>query len=274
MIAREIKDQKTEIKLLNNLGDAKSESKDEQKAIAYYQQALQVAQESKDRNLERYTLTQIGVAYGLQLVNWQQSIVYYQSALVIARETKNRDSEGELLSLLGMAYNYIGNLPKGIETLQQAVAIARETQNLKWEGLSLANLAAAYLAQGDTQKGTEFGQQALSIARGERSSKNGQKIKDREMEGLALVYLGTAYFAGEDNYQKAIELTQQGLAIVRESKNRFLELKQRAFIPVSSSSTKHLTFTPYEIISQVARFCTLPLTVNLCQIVHRILFCC
>ena len=236
-IAQEIKDRESEIKLLRNLGNTFSDLKDEPKAITYYEQALKVARESKDRDLERSTLIGVGGDYGLSLGNWQQGIEYNQQALNLARETKNREDEGEALLLIGSAYNIIGNFPKAIDAFQQALIIAQETQELELEAGALANLAAAYFAQGDSHKASDFSQQALAIARGERASKNGQTIKNRELEGFALVILSLGYTGGQSDYQKALELAQQGLGIARESKNRFLE----------SQALDSLSMTYYEL---------------------------
>ncbi|MHC5771381.1 MAG: hypothetical protein ACYTXI_38645, partial [Nostoc sp.] len=151
-----------------------------------------------------------GLSYGWNLGNLQQGIEYNQQALKLARETKNREDEGKALLVIGAAYNYIGNLPKGLDALQQALIIAKETQNLEQEIAALANLAGNYLVLGDSQKTIDLSQQALAITRGERASKNGQNIKNRDLEGQLLVLLGTAYDSGQYNYKKALELIQRG----------------------------------------------------------------
>ncbi|HEY9707177.1 MAG TPA: CHAT domain-containing protein, partial [Oculatellaceae cyanobacterium] len=227
-----LKDWKSQTKILYNLGDTFHELKDDQKAIASYQQALQVARESSDRALEADALIQIGIFYGTKLGNWQQSIVFHQQALAIAQEQKNRPIEGQALFLIGSAYNYIGNLPKGIKFSQQALVIARETQDLEREGWSLGNLATAYRAQGDSEKALELSQQSLAIARGERST-NGQTFKDRDLEALSLILLGGAYSAAREDYHKGLELEQQGLAMAREAKNPFLESFALAYLSLS-----------------------------------------
>jgi tetratricopeptide (TPR) repeat protein len=62
---------------------------------------------------------------------------------------------------------------------------------------------------GDYQKVIELSQQELALAR---------EIKNYDYEGIALAYLGFAYFAQGDS-QKIIEYGQQALAVGRESKS-------------------------------------------------------
>ena len=216
------KTKKLEIKTLINLGDVFKNLKENQKAIAFYNQALQVARESKEQELEAEALNNLGLAYGLGLGEWQQSLKYYQQSLEIARETKNREAESWALILIGGAYQYIGNVPKGIETFEQALTISREISALKSEGWALVSLGSDYLVLGDHQKAIDLSQQALAIARGEHSI-NGKTIKDRNLEGYALFVLGGSYSVGQSDDRKALELLEQSLTIAREVKDNFLE---------------------------------------------------
>ncbi|MUG93458.1 tetratricopeptide repeat protein [Scytonema sp. UIC 10036] len=205
---REIKDRKSEGKVLNNLGIAHRNLGEYAKAIEYYQQALTIARQIKDLQVEGKVLGNLGVAYR-NLGNHAQAIKYYQQDLTIARQIKDPQSEGQALGNLGAAYLSLGDYAKGIEYNQQALKIARQIKDLQSEGTALVNLGTAYNSLGEYEKAIDYHQQALTIAR---------QIKNPQSEGTALDNLGTAYNSfGE--YEKAIDYHQQALTIARQIKN-------------------------------------------------------
>jgi CHAT domain-containing protein/tetratricopeptide (TPR) repeat protein len=209
IIYREIKDREGEGWALGNLGSAYSNLGDYAKAIEYAQQQLAIAREIKDRKIEGAALGNLGLAYS-SLGDYAKAIEYAQQRLAIAREIKHREGEGWALGSLGIAYSFLGDYAKASEYAQQWLAIAREIKDRQSEGAALGNLGLAYRHLGDYAKAIEYQQQTLAIAR---------EIKDRQGEGLTLGNLGSAYLSLGD-YAKAIEYAQQQLAIAREIKHR------------------------------------------------------
>jgi CHAT domain-containing protein/tetratricopeptide (TPR) repeat protein len=212
IIYREIKDRFGEGRVLGNLGVTYKSLGDYAKAIDYQQQSLVIKREIKDRLGERQSLLNLGVAYK-SLGDYTKAIEYYQHSLAIAREIKDRLGEGQSLGNLGNAYDALGDYAKAIEYQQQRLAITREIKDRLGEGQSLGNLGLAYYSLGDYAKTIEYYQQSLAIAR---------EIKDRLGEGQSLGNLGNAYYSLGD-YAKAIDYHQQSLAIAREIKDRLGE---------------------------------------------------
>ncbi|MBD2319632.1 CHAT domain-containing protein [Phormidium tenue] len=211
-IAREIKDQRLEVRSLGNLGLAYSNLGKYDKAIKFQLQSLAIAREIKDRLGEGQSLGNLGLAY-YSLGKYDKAIEFQLQRLVIAREIKDRLGEGASLGNLGLAYDALGKYDKAIEFHLQHLAIAREIKDRSGEGNALGNLGAAYYSLGKYDKAIEFHLQRLAIAR---------EIKDRSGEGNALGNLGAAYYS-LGKYDKAIEFHLQFLAIAREIKDRLGE---------------------------------------------------
>ncbi|MCL1491077.1 MAG: tetratricopeptide repeat protein [Pseudanabaena sp. Salubria-1] len=208
-IYREIKDRLGEGASLGNLGIAYGSLNKYEKAIEFHLQSLAIDREIKDRLGEGQSLRNLGIAYYF-LGKYDKAIEFQLQSLAIAREIKDRLGEGNALGNLGLSYDSLGKYDKAIEFHLQYLAIAREIKNRLGEGQSLGNLGNAYRNLGKYDKAIEYQLQSLEIKR---------EIKDRLGEGNALGNLGNAYFA-LGKYDKAIEFHLQSLAIAREIKDR------------------------------------------------------
>jgi tetratricopeptide (TPR) repeat protein len=93
------------------------------KMIGYYQQALPILQEVKDRNGEATALNNLGLAYGA-LSQYDQAISYYQQALPIYQQVKNRDGEATALNNLGIAYSSLSQSDKAIVFYKQSINVS------------------------------------------------------------------------------------------------------------------------------------------------------
>ena len=211
VIAQEFKNRRVEARSLNNLGIAYRELSQYEKAIGYFEQALAIFREAKDRGGESSALNNLGNAYG-NLSQNEKEIEYFEQALAIARETKDRNSEGRALGSLGMAYRSLDQ-DKSIGYFERALTVFREIKDRNGEGRALGNLGNAYRHLGQDEKAIGHLDQALAIAR---------EVKNRDGEGRVLLSLGIAYFTLNQN-EKAIRYYQQALAIGREIKTRDLE---------------------------------------------------
>jgi CHAT domain-containing protein/Tfp pilus assembly protein PilF len=194
---------------LNNLGLAYRALSRYEKAIGYYEQALPVNREVKDRAGEGLALNNLALVYQA-LSQYEKAISYYEQALAIHREVKNRAGEGVTLNNLGAASRAQSQYEKAIGYYEQAVAIHREIEDRAGEGGALSNLSVAYRALGQSEKAIGYEEQALAIHR---------EVKNRAGEGGSLNHLGSIYF-DLTQYEKAIGYEEQALAIRRAIKDR------------------------------------------------------
>jgi CHAT domain-containing protein/Flp pilus assembly protein TadD len=232
IIYRQIKNRLGEARALGLQGEAYLKLGDKANAIASFKQALAIAKEINNQDLEKIAqerlqfaqtendprkaeadrLFQQGIEQ-FQISQFAAALQSWQQALIIYREIKDRLGEGNALGNLGIAYHALGEYSKAIEYHTYGLAIFREIKNPQGEGATLTGLGNAYRNLGEYSKAIEYYTSSLAIAR---------EIKDREREGDALTGLGNAHFSlGE--YSKAIEYYTSSLAIAREIKDRLGE---------------------------------------------------
>ncbi len=194
---------------LNQMGNSYKNLGNVERAIDYYQQALQFTRKTGDRQGEGRGFICLGQTYD-RIGQYQLAIDYYEQALPIARETGDTQAEGTALGSLGGAYQSLGQYERAIDCHQQHLTIAREIGNRLGEGSALGSLGFAYDSLGQYERAIDFHQQYLTIAR---------EIGDRRGEGNALGGLGNAYNSLEQ-YERAIDFYQQNLTIAREIGDR------------------------------------------------------
>ncbi len=179
------------------------------RAIGYYEQALEIHREVKDRQGEGATLNNLGLVYDA-LGKKPEALAYYEQALSILREVGDRRTEGTTLNNLGGVYNALGKKPEALAYYEQALGIRREVGDRGGEGMTLNNLGAVYDALGKKQEALAYYEQALSIRR---------EVGDRGGEGATLNNLGRVYNA-LGKKQEALAYYEQALGIYREVGDR------------------------------------------------------
>lgn len=194
-IAREIKDQRGEIDILDNL---KSLLLPMEEALGRYR--------DDDRRGKMITLNDLGIAYAT-FGQYRFSFTYYQQGLSIAREIKDRGGEINILNNLRLLYKDREPIERRIESkLSADVKRCRDIRNRQCEMTSLRAGAWSYGGLADYPKEIEYGQQALAIV---------HEIKDRHTEGLYLMEIANAY-SNLNDYLKSIDYYQEALTIFRE----------------------------------------------------------
>jgi CHAT domain-containing protein/Tfp pilus assembly protein PilF len=211
---------------LNLMGNAYNGSRQYDKAIGAYEQALPLWRGEKLRAGEATLISNIGDA-NRYLGNYEDAIRYYEQALVATREVKDRAFESTVLSSLGMVYRWLGRSDKAIEYYQQALDLSRADKNRKGEQAALGSMGIAYQEWGKYEKAIECGEQALAIAR---------ELKSREH--YQLINLGIVY-SRMGRMEKATEYFSQALAIAREKKLREFEATPLANLAVVEARLGH-----------------------------------
>ncbi len=184
------------------------------KALEYYNQALPIYREIKDRAGEARLLNNIGRVYDA-LGEKQKALDNYQQALPLLRAVGNRtgearavgDRSGEAatLSNIGAVYDALGEKQKALDNYQQALHLDRAVGDRSGEANTRNNIGGVYSDLGEKQKALEYFQQALPIMRA---------VGNRTGEAVTLNNIGAVYDAlGEK--QKALDYYQQALPLRR-----------------------------------------------------------
>ncbi|MBD2108810.1 tetratricopeptide repeat protein [Nodosilinea sp. FACHB-13] len=220
-------------------------------AIAAYNQALAIAQEYKNLELETSLLLNIGGVYD-EMGTYAEAIDSYERALEIAESTNSRPNQTVALNNLGRTYSEQGQYPLSLEAYQRSLQLAQAIDSPYSVSTVLGNLGVVYSAQGRVDEAREAYQQALAInqqlgldlttslnnlavldsdqglgAEGleklEQALAIAQASGDRLSEATVLGNIADIYGA-QGNYSRAIDLRQQVLAIYQEIGARSSEI--------------------------------------------------
>lgn len=170
--------------LLYSIGNTYSNLGDKQQALKYYNQALPLAREIKDKFAEASILNNIAAIHD-DLGDKQQALKVYNQALLLSREIQDKGGEATNLNNIGQIYNQLGDKQQALKYYKQALTIIGQINGDKrWEAGSLNNIGQIYDSLGDKQQALEYYNQALTISE-EIPDKNGQAIT---LNNIAAVY--------------------------------------------------------------------------------------
>lgn len=196
-------------KHLNALGDSYADLSEIHHAIDCYQQALEIARETKDRRGETDTLVGLGTAYYLG-GGLARAREYHEFALNIARELEDHRAEASALGSLGLTLYALGDARQATDLLERQLHLARELGDRRNESNALGGLGLTHYALGDSHMAIDLLNEQFRITR---------EIGDRRGEANALANLGYAW-SNLKEYERAIGSLEQSLTVAREIGDR------------------------------------------------------
>jgi len=128
---------------LTSLGNAYKSLGQYERAIAFYQQSLDIFKDIGDIQGESISLNGLGNAY-YSLGQYERAITFHQQSLDIAKEIGDIQGESASLNGLGNTYDSLGQYERAIAFYQQSLQIKREIGDRDGEALCLQNLGVAY----------------------------------------------------------------------------------------------------------------------------------
>jgi CHAT domain-containing protein/Flp pilus assembly protein TadD len=211
---------------LNNLALVYDSSGRYAEALKAYEQALEMAQQDKDRDRQTTLFINIG-NLNLNIGNYPKALEFSQKALAIAVVTEARPWQASSLNNMGRVYNEQGQQAKALECYQQSLALAQAMQDPELEATALNNMGAVYGDRGDYARALEFYQKSLAIGR-----KQGLRITT-DLNNIANIY------SLQGKALQAMELLQQALETARRTGDRPQEvmlLQNMGFIYAQQAS--------------------------------------
>jgi predicted ATPase/class 3 adenylate cyclase len=217
-LARRLKNVHSEAYTLTALGLVILQLEGPSAARPYQEQALALAQQVKDRNLEAKVLNNLATLVGMSLGDYHAAREYFQHALVIFREQGNQRGKGLVLANLGWLSGILGDYPSAMEYYEQALKIARELGQKLEELYTYINLSA-----------TAYGQQNAgeSLKWAEKGLEQAVDGADRIAEGWACFNMGYARLL-EGGFDSAAKLFLKSIAIRKETDAPTLIIESRA----------------------------------------------
>ncbi|AFZ24599.1 hypothetical protein Cylst_2375 [Cylindrospermum stagnale PCC 7417] len=223
-IRRELKDRLGVPVLLQSIGNAYANLGEKQKALSSYNQALSLFQAEKQASTAATTLVSIGRVY-FSLGETQKALDSYNQALLIQRTEKDFNGQAETLQIIGQLYTQLGEPQKALEVLNQALEIHRTRQDLAGQADTLTIIATLYNSLGETQKALESFSLVLDLQQKSPQLNPGS-------QAVTFMSLGGTYLAVGD-YQKGLDYFNQALVLWQKLGNRFGEaevLSQISFL--------------------------------------------
>ena len=182
-----------------------------QAAIAHWQTALTIYQDTKNPTNEAIVLENLARAYG-QTGQINQAIGNWEGAIAQYRQVENWQQVGRALTEQAQAYSRIGQQRRAIALLcggesegcvpGSAVQLAQEQNDRFGEAAALGSLGEASRLRGDYERAIETLQTSLKIAR---------NINNPQLHSSALNSLGNAYSSlAQVNERRATSARQIG----------------------------------------------------------------
>ena len=134
---------------------------DKQKALDYFNQALQIYKQLKNQKFEGVTLNNLGGLYD-DLGDKAKALDYYDQALELQRAVGDRGGEGVTLNNLGRVYDALGDKQKALDYYEQALTLRRAVGDKYGEATTLHNIGMIYLVE---RHGLEVGIACILLAK-------------------------------------------------------------------------------------------------------------
>ncbi len=194
---------------IRSLGVAYLELGDDERALAYFEQALPISRDIGDRASEAGTLVNIGMVHS-GLGDMGAAIEHLEHAHVIQRDLGDLLGAAGTLDALGVAYSGLGNKDRALRHLQEALAIYRDANSIIGEAITLNNIGNVFHDLADHDAAIECFERALAIWR---------SVDDSDGEATALHNLGALRFA-LGGVEHALEYLDRALTIRRDLGDR------------------------------------------------------
>ncbi len=176
-----------------------------EKAVEYGKQALKLAQQSENINLEAKSLKNIATAYWFAGKN-RKAERYFKIAIEKFEKVNNLSGKSSCFNNLGLTLESRGNNLEASEAYKESLKIDRKIKNKKGEATSLSNLGNILNKEGNFGEAINHYMQALKI-----------RYEINDLRGIATIYnnIGVIY-EKQDNYEDAIRNYEEALEVYKE----------------------------------------------------------
>lgn len=204
--------------MLNTMGLIALEMKTPAMANTYLDEALTIAREVKNMDVESKALNNLAMAEGSLNGNFALARRYYEKSYDLSLKIGDINGISTSLVNLGFITGMQGDFTSARSFYSKSLQMAREVGERNQELYTLINVSALDGVQNDANAARANALLAVELAR---------KLSDRSAEAWARLYLGHAYLL-RDEYESALEAYQESLAIREELDQPSLSMEPRA----------------------------------------------
>ena len=198
----------------NQLGYAKDDQGEYEKAIEYYEKALEICHKNPTSNQTDLATTynNIGSAY-YNMEEYSKALSFYEKALEIGQKTlpPNHPSLATSYNNIGLAYYNMKEYSKALSFYEKALEIKQKTLPPNHPSLATSynNIGAVYYNMEEYSKALSFYEKALEID---------QKTLPPNHPSLATSYNNIAHvYKSMEQYSKALSYFERALDICQRS---------------------------------------------------------
>ena len=178
-----------------------------QKAIAAFDQTLQLARKTGDRELEQQALIGKTRVYLYRLGDYSAGLKTAEEARALMTKPPDNEPKSDLVidaatwKVLSSAYYFLARYPEMIDATNRSLELYDALGDLYWQGILEGNIASVYAETGDLQHALSSAESALSIAR---------QLSDADGISFSLATIASIHdLRGE--YQSALDANQAAL---------------------------------------------------------------
>ena len=211
-------------RILTLLGYSQRAAGDYDKAIAFHQEALEIAIDANDYFCEIASLNHLSRT-NVNQKNYSEAIKYSQRALIAARQVGDKLGEANASVNLGYAQVFAArqldsmaaeNYSEAIRYLEQGVELAQKQADFQSQSFGHTSLGIAYVI---------LEQPTAAIAALTKGAELAQYSRDVYLQGLSFSYLAEAYYGIED---RAAAITYGSLGMYLLNQINSVEWRQVA----------------------------------------------
>jgi len=180
------------------------------KSVDYGQQALNLSQQSEDKESEAKAFNNIGVAYK-NLSDYDKALDYCLKGLKIREDRRDKKAIADSLHHIGTIYDYLGNFDKALEYHQSALKIREAILDKEGIGNSLHNIGVIYHQLNKYVEALEYYRKGLKIR---------EEIRDKRAIGGSLNNIGMIH-KNIINYTESLDYYQNALNIFEEIGDKY-----------------------------------------------------
>ncbi|MEO0015032.1 MAG: hypothetical protein RLZZ535_3421 [Cyanobacteriota bacterium] len=211
-------------RILTLLGYSQRTAGDYEKAIAFHEEALEIAIAANDYACEVASLNHLSRT-NVNLKNYSEAINYSQRALIAARQVGDKLGEANASVNLGYAKVFAArqldsmaaeDYSEAVRYLEQGVELAQKQGDSQSQAFGNTSLGIAYVV---------LEQPTSAIASLTKGAELAQYSRDVYLQGLSFSYLAEAYYSIED---RAAAITYGGLGMYLLNQINSVEWRQVA----------------------------------------------
>ena len=182
-------------------------------AIKFYEKALAIYKEFKDKKGESTCYNNIGAIYD-DLGDYDKALDYYNRSLEISKAIGDRKGESTCYNNIGLIYDNLGEYAKALDYYNRSLEIRKAIGDRKGESRCYNNIGLIYYNLGENDKALDYYNRSLEIRKA---------IGDRRGEIITRINLGLL-LATLKRFAEA-----ENQAILAERKINELNLKDYPF---------------------------------------------